>query len=134
MFRTKRKLKAIRIALILVQIGFATAPCLANGQIETQKSRIVGVVLDRNEARIVGAVITIKNANFTRRVRSDEEGRFELELPAGAYEIMAEQRGFKTFKRSSLRADAGATAQIDIHMEVAPPRQPLKINPARNLQ
>lgn len=84
-------------------------------------------MLDRNEARIVGAVITIKNADFTRRVRSDDEGRFELELPAGSYEIRVEQPGFKTFRLASLRVDADATARVDVHLEVKPPREPIKI-------
>jgi uncharacterized membrane protein len=123
----------IRIVLILLQVGVATLPCLANVRVEsgseTQQSRISGVVLDRNDARIVGAAITIKNEGFVRRVRSDDEGRFELELPAGTYEISVEQRGFKTYKLSSLRVDAGATAQIDIHLEVQRPKEPLKIRP-----
>lgn len=121
---------SLRILLILLQVGITALPCLANARVENPNSRITGVVLDRNDARVVGAVITIKNDGFIRRVRSDDEGRFELELPAGSYEISVEQPGFKTYKRSSLQAEAGATAQLNIHLEVDPPRGPLKIRPA----
>jgi hypothetical protein len=127
-------MSALRIVSIFLLVGMATLPCHAKASVErgteTQQSRISGVVLDRNDSRIVGALITIKNAGFVRRVRSDDEGRFELELPAGNYEISVEQRGFKTYKLPSLRADAGATAQVNIHLEVEPPREPLKIRPA----
>jgi len=113
-----------RIILILLQVGVT---CLATGN---EQSRIVGLVLDRNDSRIARAVITIKNAEFIRRLRSDPEGNFEVELPAGSYEIKVEQPGFKTFKLPSLHAGAGATARINIHLEVESPRQPLKIRPA----
>jgi hypothetical protein len=130
-------MSGLRIVLIFLLVGIATLPCHASVSVErgteTQQSRISGVVLDRNDSRIVGALITIKNAGFVRRVRSDDEGRFELELPAGNYEISVEQRGFKTYKLPSLRADAGATAQVNIHLEVEPPREPLKIRPQPSL-
>ena len=120
---------SLRILVILLQVGITALPCLANASVKNPNSRITGVVLDRNDARVVGAVITIKNDGFIRRVRSDDEGRFELELPAGSYELSVEQPGFKTYKRS-LHAEAGATTQLNIHLEVDPPRGPLKIRPA----
>ena len=123
------RVMSLRILLILLQVGITALPCLTNARVENPNSRITGVVLDRNDARVVNAMITIKNDGFVRRVRSDDEGRFELELPAGSYEISVEQPGFKTYKRS-LRAEADAAAQLNIHLAVDPPRGPLKIRPA----
>jgi uncharacterized membrane protein len=118
---------ALSIVLLLLQVGITTLPCLPKTEARNEQSRIAGVVLDRNDSRIAGAVITIKNPEFVRHLRSDYEGRFELELPAGSYEIRVEKPGFKTFNLPSVRADAGITAQINIHLEVQPPKEPLEI-------
>lgn len=93
--------------------------------LQTQMSRVSGVVLDVNEARIVGAMITIENAQVKKVKRSDDEGRFEVDLPAGTYQITVEQSGFKKFRLSQFELEA--PANLNIRMEVDPPKMPQKI-------
>lgn len=127
-------MKGIRLTCIIL---LTAIPALSNfdettvlSQIaNTQTSQIIGTVLDANDARIVGAIITIKNANFSRKLRSDDDGSFEVELPPGAYQIIAEQRGFKKFQLSPFRANAGIRELVNIHMEVEPPQSTLKVHP-----
>src|SRR5262249_39663945 len=94
---------------------------------EPPPSRLIGVVLDRNDALVVGATIRLSSGTFKRRVRSDGDGRFEMELPAGCYELTAEQPGFRKFRISPFQVRAGARELVNIHLEVAPPELPLKL-------
>ncbi len=121
----------LRLMMILLLAVIMTVPALTAVTAQSENSRLIGVVLDRNSARIVGAVITIQNTEFKRHLRSDAEGKFEVELPVGYYEITAEQPGFKKFKTSFFRVSGGTTQLINIHMEVEPPKEPLKINSTR---
>ena len=114
-------MSVVRIALIAV--------AMLAGQGGGEKTGISGILLDRNDARIAGAVIKIENGDFRRRLRSDDEGMFELELPAGSYEIRVEQPGFKTLKLSSVRVNEGVIERLHLYMEVLAPIQPLKVKP-----
>lgn len=90
-------------------------------------SRLVGVVLDKNDALVAGAIIRVSSGTFKRRVRSNGDGRFEMELPAGCYELTAEQPGFRKFRLSPFQVRAGAKELVNIHLELAPPELPLKV-------
>lgn len=125
-----RRLNAISIvALTLITALFPVAGQgrFASRAHNPRASKIAGVVVDVNNARIVGATIRIENARLSRVVRSGDEGTFEVELPAGVYRITAEMDGFKRFVLSPVRLRAGAYASVQIHMKVQPPQMPLKI-------
>jgi hypothetical protein len=53
---------------------------------------------------------------------------FELELPPGVYQIIAEQPGFRKFQLASFEVKAGAKELLKIHMEVDTPKTPLKVH------
>jgi len=91
-------------------------------------SRLAGVVMDINDARIVGAAIRIENTQFNRRVKADDEGRFEISVPPGTYEVTVEQPGFRKFQLSRFRVGAETCELVNIHMEVQPPKSPLKVD------
>src|SRR2546423_9270298 len=120
---------AIRIlsfSLLVMVCGFAAqAPSLAAQDL--QNATISGVVLDVNDARIAGAIIKVENAKVSRRLKSDDEGTFRIDLPPGEYQITAEQRGFRKFVFSPFRAKAGVCELVNIHMEIETPKSPLKI-------
>ena len=92
-----------------------------------QSGRITGVVVDPNDARVVGATIKIANADFKQMRRSDSEGKFELQAPAGVYNLTVEQSGFKKFRLRDVRVGAGTRELGNIKLEVAPPQSPMKI-------
>lgn len=124
-------MRAIRIlSLILLvmicDLGFANQSPSTRAQ--DQNTTITGVVLDVNNARIVGATIRIENAKASRRLKSDDEGNFQVELPQGEYKITAEHQGFKRFELSPFRAKAGVCELLNIHMEVEVPKSTLKVN------
>lgn len=121
--------------LMLIITFFVIAIACVCGSVNTRAqtaqepppSRLVGVVLDRNDALVVGATVRVSSGTFKRSVRSDGDGRFEIELPAGCYELTAEQPGFRKFRLSPFQVRAGTRELINIHLELAPPELPLKV-------
>jgi iron complex outermembrane recepter protein len=93
-----------------------------------QTGRITGIVVDVNGSRVVGAAIRIESSDFKQTKRSDDEGRFELEAPAGTYELTVEQSGFKKYRRRDVRVGSGTRELGNVQLEVAPPKMPVKIN------
>ena len=92
-----------------------------------RKSRIVGVVLDPNGARIASATVRIENADAQREAYTSDEGSFEVELPAGTYRITVEAQGFKKFVLASFRARADRRESLKVSMKVRPPESTLLI-------
>ena len=92
-----------------------------------RKSRIVGVVLDPNGARIPFATVRIENAAAQREAYTSDEGSFEVELPAGTYRITIEADGFQKVELASFRARANRRESLKVSMKVKPPESTLKI-------
>lgn len=92
-----------------------------------RQSRIVGVVLDPNGARIASAAVRIENAGARREAYTGEEGSFEVELPAGTYRITVEAEGFRKVEIVSFRARADRRESLEVRMKVKPPESTLKI-------
>lgn len=81
--------------------------------------KIKGVVLDKNDARVVGATVSVGNAKSRRAVETNEEGEFEVELPAGIYRVRVKANGFRGFVLWPFEVKPGVTETIDVHLEVA---------------
>ena len=121
--KTARTIFFILLALASASLA-AHATESAQGE---RKSRIVGVVLDPNGAMIVNAAVRIENAGASREVYTNDEGTFEVELPAGTYRITVEAPGFRTVELISFRARAAKRESLKVRMKVKPPESPLKI-------
>lgn len=126
-------MKLLKTIFVLL-LALVPAPSAVTGQNllpvhaqKSQTSKIIGLVLDANNARIVSARIKIENAQFSREVQSGEEGDFEFELPAGTYQITVEKDGFHRFELLNFRAKAKSRELLKIHLEVMPPKGTLKV-------
>jgi hypothetical protein len=120
------KTKKVAGIVIVLLIGASFASALRASSVQT--GRLVGMVVDANGSRIAGAAITIERDQFERVVKSDDEGKFEVEAPPGNYQLTVEQPGFKKFYLPNFRFAAGTCELVNIHMVVAMPRLPRKIN------
>jgi hypothetical protein len=94
---------------------------------DTAMSSLAGTVIDKNDARIAGAVIRIENASYRKELQTDDSGVFQLKLPAGSYRITVEMAGFKRYVIPSFRTDSKIGSRITVRMKVRPPQTPLKI-------
>ena len=82
--------------------------------------KIKGTVVDWQNARVTGARIVIQNSQFRRILKSDGEGCFEIELPAGKYKVIVNSMGFKKYEQKSVEIKKGAVLIYDIKLEVTP--------------
>jgi hypothetical protein len=85
-----------------------------------KSGRVVGVVFDVNDARVVKATITFRSKDFEQQVVSGEAGEFEVELPIAKYPyyFTVEAHGFCKFEGDLLRVHPKTTEMINIHLEV----------------
>jgi len=90
---------------------------LASGQ----EARLTGTVSDPSGAVLVGVEVTATQIerNLPFRTVTDAEGRYLFpRLPIGAYQVKAENSGFKTFTQSELRLTTNVDALLNITMEL----------------
>lgn len=83
--------------------------------------RISGTIVDQTGALVPYAKVTITNqeTRIIRTFKADEKGYYVApELPAGAYSVTAEEKGFKTVTRSGFDLIAGANLNVDVTLQV----------------
>jgi hypothetical protein len=122
----ERFVTVVLVMLIAAFPGTVAAQASSAGH-DTTMSSLVATVIDKNDARIAGAVIGIENARYRKELQTDDRGVFQLELPAGTYRITVEKDGFKRFVIPSFRTGSKTSNRITVRMKVRPPQTPLKI-------
>ena len=122
----ERSVTVVLVMFMAVFAGTEAAQSSSPGH-DTTMSSLVGTVIDKNDARIAGAVIRIENASYRKELQTDDNGVFQLELPAGSYRITVEMSGFKRYVIPSFRTDSQIGSRITIRMKVRPPQTTLKI-------
>lgn len=122
-------MRAAGIAILVFVIAVG-AFGVSSAQDAERMSRVSGLVVDVNGSRVVGATIKIENDQSKRMVKSDDEGKFEVELAAGTYEVTVEMAGFRKFYLPNFRVGVATCELVNIHLDVAPPKLPLKVDSA----
>ena len=101
------------IAIVATIALAAPAPCFA----QSERGSITGVIQDTSKAAVPGVSVKVINTatNATTDVVSSESGAYSAaNLPPGTYRIEASLTGFQTAKTDGVRLTAGATARVDI--------------------
>jgi len=112
--------RQLRIHLIVLSLVLLALPLvIAHGA----GGRIEGRVTDPKGAAVAGAIVTVtdpvSNQNF--RASTDSEGRYKVEsVPAGTYLVVVSAKGFSEGRRDEVRVEDGATATVDLKLEIAP--------------
>ena len=104
-----------RIILLSGLIAAALQLCAQN------YGEINGTVSDPTGAVIAGATVTVTNTatNIARSVQTNASGNYTVPfLAPGQYDVRAEQMGFKAVRHADVQLQVGASAQINIAMEV----------------
>jgi hypothetical protein len=73
------------------------------------KATLKGTILDAKESRVPNAIIILKGRKSYRKLKSNEAGEFEIELPPGIYQITVDARslGFSLFQEKGIKISAG---------------------------
>ena len=100
--------------LISSLISVALCSALVPAQQATATARLQGTVLDIAQVPIAKVRITIESPTASFTVTSDVEGKFQIDLPPGGYEVRSDKLpGFAATSRN-LTVGANQTAEITI--------------------
>jgi hypothetical protein len=92
------------------------------GQASAINAEIVGTVTDPSGAPVPGVQVTATNTGtgYRQSARTNEAGLYRLPLlPLGRYEVAAENAGFANYRQTGITLTAGATATVDIALQVS---------------
>ena len=89
------------------------------GDAQEALARLKGIVVEPTYARVLHTTIVFKNLSFKKEVTVDEEGAYEVEVPAGTYLVKANSAGFR---ESRLKVDVlpDVTKTLNIMLKVKP--------------
>jgi hypothetical protein len=82
--------------------------------------RILGTISDPSGGALVGAAVTITDAQrgISRKLTSDDAGEYAApNLLPGSYTVRAEVKGFKTVERSNLLLEVGQDVRVDLTLQ-----------------
>ena len=119
-----KKLLLLLFSLIVLPVG------------AQQTGNIVGTVLDPSGASIVGADVTLTNAetHFQRDVMTNERGEYVASsLPIGAYKITTQKQGFAKFERSGVTLSTAATLTVDLVLTVGSESETVQVTAQASL-
>jgi Ca-activated chloride channel family protein len=120
---SNRNLLIIHVALFALVLFIQPS---TNAQ-RRQRSTIQGNVVDANNARVAGALVTVESTHLRRELETNDEGNFQVELPPDDYTISVEKAGFKKFALSRFRTERDSQHNLTVRLKVKAPAMLLKI-------
>jgi uncharacterized membrane protein len=118
----RSKSTTVLVALLFVGLLSGVALTRAASSASPRTGRIKGVLFDVNKARVVNAIVDVEGGYLKRRVLSDTEGRFEVSLPPGNYQITVKANGFQQFTSPAIRVAPGKSQILNVQLVVESPR------------
>ena len=94
---------------VLMGQGKGKLPALGtNGRVEGQTRDFLGAVVPK-------AIVVFRKGDFKREVISDESGEYQIDLPAGVYEVTVEKFNiFNPFQRKNVKVQNGKLKKLDV--------------------
>jgi hypothetical protein len=111
-------MKVLSLLVLTAHIAMGQAPSGA----------ISGIVTDPSGATVPGAVVTAQNGkNKASSVKSDGDGKYTINIPAGTYTVRAGAKGFSVFEKPGVDVAGGATAALPISLSIAMDAQAVSV-------
>lgn len=106
--------------LTLCMLAFLLLVGLVDAQSE-KTGKFKGVIVDQHDSVIMTATITVtsKGRRWVLKPRLTD-GRFEVELPAGRYDIQVEAYQFQTVKLKKIQVKPGSETEQKVMLKVLP--------------
>jgi hypothetical protein len=138
--KVRSRLRALFIrTIIVIALIMAAFVCASSQQ---RRGRLKGVVRNSSGATVAGIIVIAANqvTSRTRRARTGPDGRYSLELPAGAYRVTVERPYSAKFDKNktygefaiphedtleNVIVEAGKESVIDIVAEEIKPAAPV---------
>ena len=118
--------------IIRIIAGFAMATAICQGTLSAQMQhpvpdpagKVNGIVKDIHDAVVQGVSIVfetkIAGKKFKRKVESNRNGWYEIDLPAGLYRVTVKFSGFRKFQHKELIVEVGKSTRFDIVLKENP--------------
>lgn len=113
-----------RISFVFIVMTLASLPLFAGDVL-----RFSGVVADPSGAVVPRARVTVRNAGtgLTQTATTDEQGWYELLLPAGTYELQVVADGFGLYHREGLVLGPTAPLRADVTLDLASNQETVEV-------
>ena len=97
------------VFLVVIAIGASSFPSEScpTSIAQTRLGTFRGIVVDIKGDRVRGASVKVEGTDFTRDVEPNRKGYFEIDLPAGVYEVTVNKSGFATYRLTHLEVKGG---------------------------
>jgi hypothetical protein len=79
--------------------------------------KLTGWILDRGDARVPKAKFVVEREGFHREMISEDDGRYEIELPVGSYAITVTQVGFYPSRNADVQIRSNSLATFNVVMK-----------------
>src|ERR1700704_6200341 len=110
------------LCLCILRAGLRPTAGLMFAQSQANTGTIEGVVNDPSGRAVPGATVSLTNTgtNFSRILRTDDEGRFRgLLLPLGPYKVTIKAANFGTMVREGLDLAVGQTISLPVTLSIS---------------
>lgn len=108
-------------AALRLLIPAVSVAAVAFGQAAAINAEIAGTVLDPSGAPVANVAVRAVNVGtgYQRTATTTSAGQYRLPvLPLGEYSLTLETEGFAPYKQSGITLSAGATATVDIKLQL----------------
>lgn len=124
---TSRKYSALLVLLLLV----LTILMAGNASAQQATAQLGGKVTDSTGAIIVGAEVTLRNAQtgISHKTTTNKDGDYLFTLiPIGSYEIAVKQKSFQTYEQKGITLEINQNAKVDVALHAGAPSEVVEVN------
>jgi hypothetical protein len=115
-----RLTKIMQATVLLCAANSITVVALHQSPATKAVGQLTGTVVDRNDARVVGATVIVESQGVTRSVTSAEDGTYKAELPTGIYRIRVNSRGFCPSRRAPFHMQSSTVVTLNFTLVPCP--------------
>jgi hypothetical protein len=118
---------------VFCRLVFCLCIALASGEFAVAQQAtavLTGVVKDASDAVVVGAKITLRDAqtNASRTITTGKDGDYVFNLvPIGAYEVTVEHAGFEKYVRKGITLEINQNARLDVLLQIGTASQVVEV-------
>ena len=119
------------IKRLLLVLPFFLAASLLYAQSQATTGTLEGTVSDPAGRAVPGANVTLVNTgtNFTRRLTTDESGRFRgLLMPLGSYTVTAKAPNFATLVREGITLAVGQSITLPLVLSISSTQETVTVS------
>lgn len=106
-------IKIISVALIIL---FSCVSLFAQNSFDSSRTKLSGIVYNDENSMLGNILINITGNGITYKVYSDNEGKYETELPPGKYNITVRTPGFSVYEYNNFSIPENETKKLDIYL------------------